>query len=105
MPYVPGVSTDPVEEAPPAAAGARRKLRSSWRPATRSGAPSFSDEMCRKDQEQATVEAYSATARRIVPSGVGARPGVLVLRGPQRAAAAYATVLMALAPTFRRSGF
>jgi hypothetical protein len=77
MPYVPGVSTDPVEEL-----RLRRWARENYVPVEARDAEWHAvvlDEMCRKDQEQATVEAYSATARRIVPLAPDQGP---VLRGP-----------------------
>jgi len=65
MPFVPSVSTDPVEEL-----RLRRWARENFVP-VESRDPAWHsvvlDEMKRKDQEQAAVDDYSSVARRIVP--------------------------------------
>ena len=77
MPFVPSVSTDPVEEL-----RLRRWARENY-VAVESRDPAWHsvvlDEMRRKDQEQATVDTYSAIAQRIVP--IAPDHGRL-LRGP-----------------------
>jgi hypothetical protein len=65
MPYAPGISTDPVEEL-----RLRRWARENYVPAASRDQTWHAvvlDEMLRKDQEQGTIETYSAVARRIVP--------------------------------------
>ena len=65
MPFDPAVATDAVEEL-----RLRRWARENYVPVDARDQDWHAvvlDEMRRKDQEQATVDAYSAIARRIVP--------------------------------------